>query len=227
MVTSMQIVSTYRAWQSNRQGNWKGQIAMARLLLKSSDCLSQVIELRLGRNRFGRSPENDFQIEHPTVSATHCEIVVSEGEIVVRDCDSTNGTYLAGEPIKEAKLCAGQLLSLGDAEFLVENTEITISIPKFEVPAPAPPVVRADGSLLCPRHPHHRVTLQCTHCREVMCEACAHRLRRRGGKVLILCPVCSNRCEPIGGEKKKKKSFLELLRTTVRLPFVHNSKRVP
>ena len=199
---------------------------MARLLLKSNDCLSQVIELRLGLNRLGRSPENDFQIEHPTVSATHCEILVSERGIIVRDCDSTNGTCLAGKPIKEAKLCPGQVLNLGDAELLVENTEITISIPKFEVPRPAPPVVRADGSLVCPRHPHERVTLQCTHCREVMCEACAHRLRRRGGKAIILCPLCSNKCEPLGGEKKKKKTFLDLLRTTVRLPFVHTSKRL-
>ena len=58
--------------------------------------------MKLGVNRFGRSPENDFQIEHPTISARHCEIVAGNNEIILSDCDSTNGTFVAGQPIKEA-----------------------------------------------------------------------------------------------------------------------------
>jgi hypothetical protein len=53
-----------------------------------------------------------------------------------------------------------------------------------------------------------------------MCDACVHRLRRRGGKVLKLCPICSGSCEIIGGEKQKKQSFLDILNKTVKLPFV-------
>src|SRR5438445_4199104 len=102
---------------------------------------------------------------------------------------------------------------------------MTVAIPKFELPRPAPPVVLSDGSLLCPRHPQSQVTFQCTHCLEMMCDACVHWLRRRGGRLLKLCPICSHKCEPLGGEKKKKKTILGFLRTTVRLPFIHSAKK--
>ena len=200
---------------------------MARLVVRSKGIQNQVIELKLGVNRFGRSAENDFQIEHPTVSSLHCEIELGNGQLLVRDCGSTNGTFVAGQLIKQAQLLEGQTLCMGDVELLVETAEVKVAIPKFEVPyeAPAPPVVLSDGSLVCPRHPQSRVTYQCTKCREVMCDACVHRLRRRGGKLLELCPRCSNPCEPIGGpRKKKKKKLLEFLTTTVKLPFVHASK---
>ncbi len=199
---------------------------MAKLLLKLEGFGDKVIELRLGPNRFGRSPENDVQIEHSTVSAEHCEILLSDKGVLLRDCDSTNGTFVDGRPVKRAKLSAGQIVSLGDVDLLVETTDVTIAIPKFEGPRPAaPPVVRSDGSMLCPRHPQTQATHQCTRCREIMCDACVHRLRRRGGKLLKLCPVCSHQCEPIGGEKRKKKSLLAFLHTTVKLPFLRSTKR--
>jgi pSer/pThr/pTyr-binding forkhead associated (FHA) protein len=197
---------------------------MARLLVTSEGFRNKVIELKLGTNRFGRSPGNDFQIEHQTISACHCEIVLGDGHLLLRDCDSTNGTFVDGRQVQEAELLTGQTFRLGDVEFLVETTEVKVAIPKFELPQPAPPVVLTDGALICPRHPRARATHQCTHCREVLCDACVHRLRRRGGKVLKLCPLCSHACERIGGEKKKKKSLFGFLQKTVKMPFLHSSK---
>lgn len=198
---------------------------MARLVIQSDGFRNQVLELKLGVNRLGRSPDNDFQIEHPTISARHCEIVLAQDKVVVRDIDSTNGTFVDQRPVREATLEAGQKLSLGDVAFLVETTEVTIAIPKFEVPREAPPVVLSDGSLLCPRHPQTRATHQCTHCLEILCDACVHRLRRRGGHVLKLCPFCSHRCEPLGGQKKKKKkSLLRFLHKTIKLPLIGDLK---
>ena len=105
-----------------------------------------MIELNLGVNRFGRSPENHFQIEHPTVSDMHCEIVLADEGVVVRDCASTNGTFVGGQRIEEASLSAGESLHLGEVELLVETTEVTVAIPEFDIPRPAPPVVLPDGS---------------------------------------------------------------------------------
>jgi hypothetical protein len=198
---------------------------MARLIVKAAEVGTQVIELNLGVNRLGRSPDNDFQIEHATVSTTHCELVLADDGVKVRDCASTNGTFVDGRQVKEATLSAGQTLRLGDVELLVETTDVTIAIPKFEMPRPAPPVVLSDGSMICPRHPEARATHQCTHCREVLCDACLHRLRRRGGQTKNFCPLCSHPCVPIGGEKRKKKSLFALWRRTVKLPFLHGSKR--
>ncbi len=198
---------------------------MASLLIKSAGFCDQVLDLKMGLNRCGRSPANDFQIEHATVSAKHCELVLSDSELIVRDCDSTNGTYLDGKRIHSGILCPGQILRLGDVELLVENTSVEIAIPKLPPPLrPAPPVVLTDGSLICPRHPEALATHQCTHCREVMCDACVHRLRRRGGKLWKLCPRCSHVCEPIGAEKKKK-SLFSFLQKTVKLPFLRSTKK--
>jgi len=198
---------------------------MAKLMIKSAGFNNQVLNLNLGVNRLGRSPGNDFIIEHATVSSKHCEIALGDGEVTVRDCGSTNGTYINDQPVMEAKLAEGQILRLGDVDFLVESIDVTIAIPKFEASSrPAPPVVLTDGSLVCPRHKHARATHQCTHCREVLCDECVHRLRRRGGKLLKLCPLCSHKVEPIGGVKKKKKTFLGFLQRTVKLPFLRNGK---
>ena len=193
---------------------------MARLLITTEGFGEKVIELHLGLNRFGRSKDNEFQIEHVTVSARHCEIELSEQGLVLRDCGSTNGTFLGGEPVQEAALSSGQTIRLGEVELMVDNTDIKVAVPKFEMPRPAPPVVLSNGSMLCPRHPEAQITHRCTHCREVMCDACVRRIRRRGGKILKLCPICSHGCEAIGPEKKKKKNFFGLLQSTVRLPFL-------
>jgi pSer/pThr/pTyr-binding forkhead associated (FHA) protein len=197
---------------------------MARLVVKGPEGARQVIELNLGVNRLGRIAANDFSLEHPTVSARHCELVLADDGILVRDCASANGTYVDGQRIKEARLSVGQILRLGEVELLVESTEVTIAIPKFDLPGPAPPVVLADGSLLCPRHPKARATHKCTHCREVLCDACVHRLRRHGGKLMTFCPLCSHPCVPIEGTKRKKKSFFGLWRKTTKLPFFQRSK---
>jgi hypothetical protein len=47
-----------------------------------------------------------------------------------------------------------------------------------------------------------------------------HRLKRRGGKALKLCPLCSHPCELLTTSKPKKRSFLEFLQRTVKIPFL-------
>jgi hypothetical protein len=197
---------------------------MARLVIRSAGFEGRVIELNLGVNRVGRGPKNDIQIEHPTVSVMHCEIVLAGDGVVLRDCASTNGTFVNGQRVREAALTAGQSLHLGDVELLVETSDVTVSIPRFDMPRPAPPVVLADGSLICPRHPNALATHRCTHCREVLCDTCVRPLRRRGGKLMKFCPLCSHQCVPIGGEPRKKRSLFGIWRKTVKLPFFHGPK---
>jgi hypothetical protein len=84
--------------------------------------------------------------------------------------------------------------------------------------------VLTDGTILCRRHPEARATHRCTHCHELLCDTCVHRLRRKGGKTLKLCALCSHECVPIGPEKRKKKSFLGMLSKTIKLPFLRNKK---
>ena len=197
---------------------------MARLLIKTENGELAAFELNLGVNRFGRHPDCEFPIEHPTVSATHCEMVLSAEGVLLRDCDSTNGTFINNKPVKEAKVRPGQTVRLGDVEIFVETTDAKIAIPEIERLVDLPPVVLPDGTILCRRHPQARATHRCTHCHEVLCDACVHRLRRKGGRTLKLCGLCSHACELIGPEKRKKKSLLTLLNKTIKLPFLKRKK---
>jgi hypothetical protein len=193
---------------------------MARLLIKTAGIENQLIELRLGANRIGRSPDADFTIAQPTVSGLHCELILREEGVTLRDLESTNGTFLNGKRVREAKLFPGQIVRLGDVELLVESIDVKVVIPRFiNTELPAPPIVLADGSMVCPRHSHARVTHRCMHCLEVMCEACVHRLQRKGSRtVLLLCPICSHAVEPIGDvQKVRRKSLLARVGETVRM----------
>jgi hypothetical protein len=193
---------------------------MARLLVKTAGVGNRLIELKLGTNRIGRSEDTDFPILHPTVSSLHCELVLMNEGVILRDLESTNGTFVDGRAVREARLSAGQTVQLGDVELLVETTDVTVAIPKFIDPElPAPPVVLVDGAMVCPRHSQARVTHRCTHCKEVMCAACVHQIRRRGGKkTLLLCPVCGQAVALFDpSQKQKKRSLFARLGETVKM----------
>ena len=198
---------------------------MARLLNKHGVGEPEVIELNLGVNHFGRDPECHFPIKHSTVSSFHCDIVLSAEGILLHDLDSTNGTFVDGERVKQAVLQPGQIVRLGDVELVVESTDVKISIPEIERPAPpAPPVVLPGGEMLCSRHTQSKVTHRCTFCFAVQCDACVRRLRRKGGKTLKLCALCSHPVELILGEKPKKKGILSFITERIKLPFGPGNK---
>jgi FHA domain len=197
---------------------------MARLLIKTEGLEQRALVLRLGVNHVGRDPECELCIDHPTISSLHCELALTDDGVYVRDCHSTNGTFLNGQPVSESWLDPGQTLRLGDVELFVESTDANMAIPEFKRPRQQlpPPVVLPDGTLTCRRHEHARATYRCTHCKEVMCNACVHVLRRRGGTPLFLCAICSQKCELIQtAEPNKKRSFFGMLQDTVRLKFRH------
>ena len=195
---------------------------MARLLIKTDGLENQTLELRLGVNHVGRDPDCDFPIAHPSVSALHCELVLSNDGVLIHDCGSTNGTFVNGEGIKDAWLRAGQTVQLGEVKLFVENTDIAIAIPHYEHERPKPPVVLPGGVMLCARHPHLQATYKCTYCGEVMCGGCVHTLRRQGGRPLFLCLLCSHPVELISvGEPPKKRPGFQALRRTVKMRLAH------
>jgi hypothetical protein len=196
---------------------------MARLLIRTVGLGVQAIELQMGVNHVGRSPDCEQHLNHHTISALHCELSLTHDGVYLRDCNSTNGTYLNGEPVKEAWLRPGQELRLGDVELYVESVDATIAIPEIKLDAPAPKVIQQAGELYCSRHSDRKITFKCTNCAEVMCNACVHVMKRQGGQPLYLCRVCSHKCERIDViQEKKKKGFLGFLQDTVKLKFRHS-----
>jgi pSer/pThr/pTyr-binding forkhead associated (FHA) protein len=56
--------------------------------------------LEPGEYTLGRSTEVDIQIQDPGISRKHLVIIVDE-KVIVKDLNSTNGTYINGERITE------------------------------------------------------------------------------------------------------------------------------
>jgi transcriptional regulator with GAF, ATPase, and Fis domain len=68
----------------------------------------------------GKSPDSDLVLDHETVSRAHCEIVRDPKGFLLRDKDSTNGTFLDGSEIKEAYLRPGCTLGIGAIELRLQ-----------------------------------------------------------------------------------------------------------
>ena len=197
---------------------------MARLLVKTDGLGLLAIELRMGVNRVGRSRDCEICLPHTTVSSHHAELALTNDGVYLRDTNSTNGTFLNGEPVAETWLAPGHEIKFGDVELTVESTDAVIAIPEYErgEPAPAAPVILENGLTACPRHAEVAATFRCTHCKEVMCNACVKILRLKGGQPHYHCRLCSNPCERIEeAGVKKKKGFLEMLQDTMKLNFIH------
>jgi pSer/pThr/pTyr-binding forkhead associated (FHA) protein len=173
-------------------------------------------ELRAGVNRLGRSPKNDLQLDHPTVSGAHCEIEVTADGITLRDLGSTNGTYVNDERVTESVLEHGMTFFVGEVEMELEPIKTNISIPQMEPAQQQRPQIFEDGTVSCSTHLDLRATFRCTSCKQLLCDECVHRMKRVGGKLHLLCPSCSNHCEPIAAPKRKR-SFFGFLEKTLKM----------
>src|ERR1022692_518541 len=94
---------------------------MARIVVQPGSPTAWEIKLKAGANSFGRSPANDFTLNDPSVSGSHCQIVVENGNTILRDLGSTNGTYVNRSPVKEAALQHGQTIHLGSLELMFDS----------------------------------------------------------------------------------------------------------
>ena len=61
----------------------------------------------------GRSSELDMVLVEDMVSRKHAKITVAAGKITIEDLGSTNGTFVNGEKIKQARLKEGDRILIG------------------------------------------------------------------------------------------------------------------
>ena len=67
--------------------------------------------------QIGRALDNDIVVNDASVSRHHASIEARNGNFMVRDLGSQNGTWLHGERVTEAALDNGDTLKFGDAVF--------------------------------------------------------------------------------------------------------------
>lgn len=94
---------------------------MAKLVLLSQGLTGQTHDLKVEKTTIGRVEDNTFPIAEPSVSSHHCEVLLRGSDVVVKDLNSTNGTYINGEKVTESVLKPGQILRLGQIEMRLET----------------------------------------------------------------------------------------------------------
>jgi len=82
-----------------------------------------------GENRIGRDQGADIVLNDAVVSRTHATIHLAPGENLIRDEESSGGTWLNGSRVTEARLSDGDVLRFGD-------TELTLQLPAPSHAAP-------------------------------------------------------------------------------------------
>ncbi len=110
----------------------------------------RTFDLIVERTTVGRVEDNTFQITDGSVSSHHAEILLRGTEIIVKDLNSTNGTFIGGEKITESVLKPGQILKLGQVEIRIDDgSPVTAPPPpapaKSSAPAASPAPAPAAG----------------------------------------------------------------------------------
>lgn len=114
----------------------------------------QPVPLSRERTLIGRLDDCHIRIPIADVSRKHCEILIEDGSITIRDLGSSNGTYVNQERVEEMALSAGDLISLGGLVFVVrvngEPGEIDAEI-MYEDGLPDEPAVQPDAPAAAPK----------------------------------------------------------------------------
>src|SRR5262245_56274133 len=112
---------------------------MAKLVVLSASMAGRSHELQVDKTTIGRVDDNTFQIAEPSVSSHHCAVLLQGSNVVIRDLNSTNGTFINGEKVSgESPLKPGQTLRLGQIELRLETEGAAAPAPVTGASAPAP-----------------------------------------------------------------------------------------
>src|SRR5262245_57005823 len=106
----------------------------AKLVVVGGDVKTEEIKLRLP-STIGRGKGTTIMLVHPLVSRKHCELYEAEGQLMVRDLGSLNGTFVNNQRVSEAPLKPGELLTIGTVTFrAVYESDSELSPPAVSGP---------------------------------------------------------------------------------------------
>ena len=94
---------------------------MLKLVVLSEGMTGRTQELKGEKTTIGRTDDNTFPIAEASVSSHHAEVLLRGNEVLIRDLDSTNGSFINGERITESVLKPGEVLRLGQVTMRLES----------------------------------------------------------------------------------------------------------
>ncbi|HMC30506.1 MAG TPA: FHA domain-containing protein [Candidatus Angelobacter sp.] len=112
---------------------------MAKLYLKfeQSEQVLKEVPLTQASTTIGRLPDNNVQIDNLAVSGHHARISWEQGQYIVEDLGSLNGTYVNNERVGKAALKHGDQVKIGKhlVEFKQEGNAMLFNVPAKTGPA--------------------------------------------------------------------------------------------
>ena len=107
---------------------------MPRLAIRSDAGPEVFHELADETITVGRAPENAIVIDDISVSSRHAELILIGESCFLKDLDSTNGTFVNGNPTSGVQLRPGDRIRLGkvEARFESDVTGSTQALPHLE-----------------------------------------------------------------------------------------------
>lgn len=169
--------------------------------------------LNLGRHTLGRGAGSDIAVNDPSVSTQHAELEVKEeGIVLIRDLDSTNGTFVASEKITKVTIALGQEVTFGNVRFKFDDQPTSVIVPRIEVEKQPEATWMPDGEPACLLHPGIYAIHQCSECGHALCNDCVRQVGLKGNRPTFFCANCSGSCISINGPRRRVKKRSRLRR---------------
>jgi pSer/pThr/pTyr-binding forkhead associated (FHA) protein len=107
-----------------------------KLLLKFNAAVVKDIPVVKTTYTIGRKPDNDIVIDNMAVSGHHAKITLQDGNYVVEDLQSTNGTFLNDKKILNSALKNNDTITIGQHSlvFMAPPAEPKAEPPKSVIP---------------------------------------------------------------------------------------------
>lgn len=96
---------------------------MLKIVLKLKDKELKTLETDKAEITIGRNDNNDIHINNLGVSKKHARIFRCNGEYVIEDLKSTNGTLMNNESIATAKLSGNDVATIGKHDLYISIQE--------------------------------------------------------------------------------------------------------
>jgi hypothetical protein len=94
-----------------------------RLLVSGPESGQQTYELTTPVTMLGRGTDCDLRLVDPGVSRHHAELRLEDGQVVLLDLGSTNGTFVNGQPVRRVLLTDGTRVTLGRTTLVFRNDD--------------------------------------------------------------------------------------------------------
>jgi len=96
---------------------------MLKILVKLKDKEIKTLETDKTEITIGRNENNDIQINNLGASKKHARIFQRNGEYILEDLKSTNGTLLNNEGIITAKLTGNDVVTIGKHQLFITTED--------------------------------------------------------------------------------------------------------